>query len=105
MLSRALDVWNCQCLARTNIVRNSYKICQCSLFFWNLGSYRQEIKTERCILYGVSAHAGISIEKAVFMRDVYNRDFGTKAETHFKGTVSRDFLLQVFFMNHLPPSP
>jgi hypothetical protein len=23
----------------------------------------------------------------------------------FKGTVSRDFLLQVFFMNHLPPSP
>ncbi len=22
-----------------------------------------------------------------------------------KGTVSRDFLLQVFFMNHLPPSP
>jgi hypothetical protein len=24
---------------------------------------------------------------------------------HLKGTVSRDFLLQVFFMNHLPPSP
>ncbi len=23
----------------------------------------------------------------------------------FKGTVSRDFLLQIFFMNHLPPSP
>jgi hypothetical protein len=22
-----------------------------------------------------------------------------------KGTVSRDFLLQFFFMNHLPPSP
>jgi hypothetical protein len=22
-----------------------------------------------------------------------------------KGTVSRDFLLQVFFINHLPPSP
>jgi hypothetical protein len=22
-----------------------------------------------------------------------------------KGTVSRDFLLQVFFMKHLPPSP
>jgi hypothetical protein len=22
-----------------------------------------------------------------------------------KGTVSRDFLLRVFFMNHLPPSP
>ncbi len=26
-------------------------------------------------------------------------------ERVFKGTVSRDFLLQVFFMNHLPPSP
>ncbi len=25
--------------------------------------------------------------------------------SHLKGTVSRDFLLQVFFMNHLPPSP
>ncbi len=24
---------------------------------------------------------------------------------YLKGTVSRDFLLQVFFMNHLPPSP
>jgi hypothetical protein len=24
---------------------------------------------------------------------------------NLKGTVSRDFLLQVFFMNHLPPSP
>ncbi len=22
-----------------------------------------------------------------------------------KGTVSRDFLLQVYYMNHLPPSP
>ncbi len=25
--------------------------------------------------------------------------------TIVKGTVSRDFLLQIFFMNHLPPSP
>jgi hypothetical protein len=24
---------------------------------------------------------------------------------YFKGTVLGDFLLQVFFMNHLPPSP
>ncbi len=34
---------------------------------------------------------------------------GKKQEISFfeklKGTVSRDFLLQVFFMNHLPPSP
>jgi hypothetical protein len=28
-----------------------------------------------------------------------------KQTSGFKGTVSRDFLLQVFFMNHLPPSP
>jgi hypothetical protein len=29
----------------------------------------------------------------------------TDPQHWFKGTVSRDFLLQVFFMNHLPPSP
>ncbi len=26
-------------------------------------------------------------------------------QTLIKGTVSQDFMLQVFFMNHLPPSP
>jgi hypothetical protein len=29
----------------------------------------------------------------------------TLSQDNVKGTVSRDFLLQVFFMNHLPPSP
>jgi hypothetical protein len=33
---------------------------------------------------------------------LYIKDYGLD---RFKGTVSRDFLLQVFFMNHLPPSP
>ncbi len=31
--------------------------------------------------------------------------FKSKQLASFKGTVSRDFLLQVFLMNHLPPSP
>jgi hypothetical protein len=30
---------------------------------------------------------------------------GCPAQSGLKGTVSRDFLLLVFFMNHLPPSP
>ena len=34
-----------------------------------------------------------------------NNGNNIRLQTPFKGTVSRDFLLQVFFMNQFPPSP
>jgi hypothetical protein len=52
---------------------------------------------------------GLALEIETFLGPV-KWHLGTKkscprATGDFKGTVSRDFLLQVFFMNHLPPSP
>jgi hypothetical protein len=32
-------------------------------------------------------------------------DLGSGSTTLLKGTVSEDFLLKVFFINYLPPSP
>ncbi len=46
-----------------------------------------------------------------FLLDEFIANFRWIRDQHFlilikvKGTVSRDFLLQVFFMNHLRPSP
>jgi hypothetical protein len=38
------------------------------------------------------------------MGESVQREEGEESESRIKGTVSRDFLLQAFFMNHLPPS-
>ncbi len=45
-----------------------------------------------------------SIFKTAFLADLLISSFPMKIPL-IKGTVSRDFLLQVFFMNHLRPSP
>jgi hypothetical protein len=40
----------------------------------------------------------------ILINDTYTSDDQLSGE-RLKGTVSRDFLLQVFLMSHLPPSP
>jgi hypothetical protein len=43
--------------------------------------------------------------KKIFNQENFNNFVGTPLDSRVKGTVSRDFLLLVFFMNQFPPSP
>jgi hypothetical protein len=57
---------------------------------------------------GEGASAATPSRGGKFIRkEVKDKEFrwGRAEISIIKGTVSRDFLLQVFFMNHLPPSP
>ncbi len=44
-------------------------------------------------------------EEIIMISTILNISQARDIQVLLKGTVSRDFLLQVFFMNHLPPRP
>ncbi len=64
---------------------------------FRLVSVSKEAGTTLYLFLSVNYHTRIFLKK--LLANVQ------KVLVQFKGTVSRDFLLQDFFMNHLPPSP